>query len=679
MRQRGWLSHLSVMLLAGSVAGTALAQKAPDEAEHSRLRSGQIIYDFYQDDALTTLTRIALSEQQGMTPADAQQAELLAGGVSIAYGMPEQARQKLQALLNDPDSAPRTRILSWYWLSRLYFSQQRFAQASESYDRLLAVASQSDTALESVLTPQQWTTLNYQAAHLSLLLDKDTAYASKLDATNIETYYLLYNQGVKAFQKQRFDDAARLFEQAQTGLQQFIARPETPESDGLLSWLGWHTQSALPQTNQNEYHALLNRVLLARGQALLAKGKLALATDVFGQISGQTAARDEALLGYGWALAQGDDWPMAMGIWQFLTTQPENLFTLQARHALAVGYARNQGYQQAFNQLKALDARLDLAMQSLASLNAQTTTTAYWLTVGKKLGQQEEADTGTPVQPWPSVHKDILNQLLTKEGPQSTFTLLQQLVSLNTIAETLQHQLSQTRTFSFLLDERKAEHHTRSQKMETQDFTTRITLLDNQLNLLQSRYDLAVASQQSGADDEAYLSGLTVLANEAQFNALERLGGAQARFARLAAERAMKPDYAQRLKRIKGLLLWQMSEQYPAQIWAFKKQLKALNSELANAQSAASDLKQSMTSTAPIDADQSRVDELAAQIQSRLTTTQTLIEQITQALSSRTAARLSERHDYLQQQKYASELALLQLQDKWQPEQTYLKDGGVDE
>ena len=212
--------------------------------------------------------------------------------------------------------------------------------------------------------------------------------------SHIARQYLGYNEAVSAFERGDYALADQRFKQLAYALSRELEREISPS--GWFSWLNWWQDKRDESVTKHETHALLNEVLLARGQTLLMLGEQEQALGVFDAIdtdiyandvraqqadiaqstasetgSAQSLIRDEALLHYGWGLAQSGDWPLAMGVWAFLSEQDNNLYTLQATHALAYGYAQQGGEVQAYATLQLLLSKLTVVIDELELLSRQ--------------------------------------------------------------------------------------------------------------------------------------------------------------------------------------------------------------------------------------------------------------------------------------------------------------------
>jgi hypothetical protein len=88
---------------------------------------GQVLFAFYQGDHYGALVQQAIGDVKspdamGLKPAQQQQMALLKGGLSLSYGLTQQAQRVFETLLNQQsDHDIRTR--AWFWLGKIHYQQ----------------------------------------------------------------------------------------------------------------------------------------------------------------------------------------------------------------------------------------------------------------------------------------------------------------------------------------------------------------------------------------------------------------------------------------------------------------------------------------------------------------------------------------------------------------------------
>lgn len=657
------LLMLSVLLPLSSPAQDN--EKAPVSGLQAA-RFGETIYSVYLDDHLTSLTNMAVARTRGLNAEQLDIVTLLEGGVGLGYGMSSMAADKLTEQTQRDNEVDRP--LAWYWLARLSFTQGKYAQGLQAYDYFERDLEASDQDVDDVLTPSQWYDLNYEAAQASLSLGETeiTRFQSALPDDHVTLQYLDYNEAVASYAAGELDEAINQFAQVEAQLTEQLS--SKTQDTSWLTWIGWWQDREDETIKQAELEALLNQVHLSHGQAMLARGRFTDALGVFGEISGQSLVRDEALLQYGWGLARRNDWPLAMGVWDYLAKQPDNLYTLQATHALALGYAQQDGEVQAHDTLQALVTKLDGAINDLDNLSSNMQSAAFWSSLAAGVSGLQVDSTSQESQTqwqslWPAAHQDMLMGLMLQDGEQTD--QLAQLEELFALRESLLTRQAKIDTYTRLLDERDISHAQRASLHQNNPTKQQLQTILDRINVLKMNIANADAQISGASSADEALQGLSVFADEANQQWLARLSRADARYAHLVTQRKMRPKYAQRLARIKGILLWNLSESYQDAKWQTSKAMTELD-KLA----VAADQRQNQFSaliaqpnvTAP---QRERLEQMASRITVSLNKTNDLIKALETKLIANADQAIAQRRYYLSQQRNMSQLAILQLKDSW--------------
>jgi tetratricopeptide (TPR) repeat protein len=252
------------------------------------LRYGVVLYHFFQDEYFQSLTEMLLGEQKQDMPHHAEFAQLLRGGVSLSYGMDAQARALFEQLLaQHPKPAVRDR--AWFYLGKNYYERGDNATA-------LAMLERSGSELAPALRDER----DYLRAMIALQGGSGQVVAlsqyrsDKEDKPNPWLPYLDFNRGAYAAAAGDWRAATTAFEAA-----------------------------AATPLHGKEHKALRDRALVAAGYALLANGvadtnALQASLNTFRQVRLNGPFADQAMLGYGWAALQLEDYPLALQPWQAL-------------------------------------------------------------------------------------------------------------------------------------------------------------------------------------------------------------------------------------------------------------------------------------------------------------------------------------------------------------------------
>lgn len=303
----------------------------------SDLHYGDVLFNFYAGNDFEALTRLNAYEQWGRMPSHASDAALLAGGLYLTMGLHNEAGARFERLLT-ADVPVGVRNRAWFYLGKIWYTRGYYERAEQSLDRIVGS-----------LSPQ----LEAQRQHL---------YVNVL------------------MREQRFDDAAaRLrswsgpadwmaFARFNLGVA-LIRQNRIADAEPILTAVG------TLGTEDQELLALKDKANLALGFAWLQAGNAASARTALNRVrlSGPYATR--ALLGVGWANSSLGDFRGALTPW--LELHERNLLDPAVQESyLAVPYAFGklnanaqaaQYYETAISAFGAESMRLDQAVQRIGS------------------------------------------------------------------------------------------------------------------------------------------------------------------------------------------------------------------------------------------------------------------------------------------------------------------------
>ena len=234
-----------------------------------------------------------------------------------------------------------------------------------------------------------------------------------------------------------------------------------------------------------------------------------------------------------------------------------------------------------------------------------------------------------------------------------TSALIQQLIDIETQVVQLNRWKADIANFHRLIDEREVEAAHRTEQVKTLDFEQQLQHLSQQVKQLSERINRA---EQENKPE--------LLANEESLQHQARLDKAQSTFNYLAEHREMKPAYAQRLKRLQGVLQWQLSEAFPENLWQNKKQLTELGTLLAQAEFNKQKLLEAMDRRASFEIKRKNIDQLAARIDQQFEATESLKQALLTQLVDKNMDFLANERTQLNQYLYQAKLSKLRLQDK---------------
>lgn len=523
---RRWLT------LGLACALPAFAADQPPLTSVQDLRYGVVLYNYFQGDYFQALTELMLGEDHQDMPNHAQFAQLLRGGISLSYGLDAQAASIFDQLLAQLPK-PEVRDRAWFYLGKNYYERGDMDAAS-------TMLARSGNQLPDDLKQER----DYLRANIALqhgdLANGMIATGKDEKAMSPWLPYVLFNRGVLQSTQGNAQDAEKTFAQL----------------------------AALPLVDE-EHKALRDRSFTAAGYTSLSAGDAKQALASFRQVRLNSPFADKALLGYGWAAAQLKDYQLALQPWQELNQRSLLLPAVQ-EGLLAVPYAYEQLNAPA-QALQEYEHAEQLYLQEIARIDSATQT----------------LQTASLLNLWldPEAKKEWLSRNAELPvTPQLPF--LEHLLSLNAIQEILKdmrdlgvldNYLTDWRDRLVALDEAQALQYQRRQQVlrdrPDQKIAARYT------ELQQQRDAVATALQQAEQSGDG-----TLLMDAKDLAVWKRLERVRANIEMLQSKGQDVSAAKQSYQHYRGLLMWNLQDQYTARRWALTKQLRNLDTQLAKAQ-----------------------------------------------------------------------------------------------
>ena len=177
---RALRQFLTALCLAGCSLGAAAAE--PVQA----LRYGVTLFHYFQQDYFDALSELMIAQKTGELGVHTDHAELLRGGMSLSYGMDQQAQRIFTEFLDRPQPGV-DRDRAWFYLAKIAW------QRGET--------ERSDAAMQNIGTlasPALTEELNYMRASLNSRrgdYHKAREYLARLPANSDWLGYHYYNMG----------------------------------------------------------------------------------------------------------------------------------------------------------------------------------------------------------------------------------------------------------------------------------------------------------------------------------------------------------------------------------------------------------------------------------------------------------------------------------------------------
>ncbi|MFT4939587.1 MAG: hypothetical protein ACI88A_002630 [Paraglaciecola sp.] len=572
------------ILLLSCLAVNVYAQQttSSEQQQNKIIKAYEVgLFHYFQGDFFQALTQFEMLEQEypdGLKQlpehlaADKIEPELLIGGISLAYGLENQAADIFSRLLSAHND-PKTQTLAWMLLGKTYYQKRQFSLAAQAFAQISTEQAEDHLGTDNT---DEWLYMQSQL-HGFLPPIKQSIqmlqgdWLNELSEDSIYRDYVQYNQSLALLQQSRPFEAIQLLTDLANNQQGLFGHL-------LDDWLS----PLKSNSDTEEYYALKDRANLTLGYTYLQQGQVREALQAFQNVRLQSLDSQAALLGYGWAAAKDNDYQIALSIWQRLKDLSDTSeYVLEAY--LASAYA----YERAFAPIQAIDAlqqgllRYQEELVKLNKAKIKVSDEAYIRAFA--VTQGNKSDTENKPAEFGADQKDI-KALADEDHYLRNITLsnefrakVEALSSSVTMQNQLRNWLRRMQYYYLMLEERQTE---RSQRGKL--------LLRNRL--LEQLTDFGVLRDQLGgqiqlAKDEKDSSYLAPLESIAWQQRLDRANGRKQSIEVAKQQLNQKPladKYQQRLERLQGILLWQASEAFEQRVWQAQKQLNQLDDEMKN-------------------------------------------------------------------------------------------------
>lgn len=508
--------------------GAAAAEAVPGSVVRD-LYFGDALFYFYQDDHFDALTHLLAARAAGRVSHHEGESELLLGGLYLHYGQHQRAEDIFTRLLTQ-DQPPEVRDRAWFYLGKVRYQRGLHEQA-------LADLGQVGGALPPSLAAE----LPMLEAQANMALGRFDAAATVLDAwQGPEEWlpYARYNLGVALVRLGRLEDGARQLDQV-----------------------------GQSQPGSEELQNLRDQANLALGYAYLQQAMDGQARPVLGRVRLNGPFSSKALLGAGWADAEAENYQAALTPWLELKDR-DLLDSAVQESLLAVPYAYGRldahgpaaaGYESALAAFDGEIARLDVAIARAgdgglipAVLKTDDTDLGRWYWELANLPDTVEAR--------------YLYHLVANHDFQEG---LRNLRDLNALAAHLDEWQEKLGAFEEMVATRALAHAGREPAFSRGLDQADLAALQARRDALAARLDTIAASRD--------IAGLGTGEQLDQWRRIEALG-ADPQLASPAAAEARD-----RLRLLKGVLLWDLDREYQYRLWQQRQSLAELDGLLAQA------------------------------------------------------------------------------------------------
>ena len=536
---------LSGLLLTLPGAGVLAKNVKPDPdglAPHEvkDLHYGDVLFYFYQDDYFDSITRLLAAQQLERLPNTEGEAELLLGGLYLSLGEHVEAGKIFEKLLNS-NVSEAVRNRAWFFLGKVWY-ERGYLQESER-----ALHQVSDK-IQPRISAERYMLL----AQLMLReqrYDDAIAALSAWHGPRDWTAYAQFNLGVALVRVGRLPEAITHLDE--------VGRMET-KSEELL--------------------ALRDKANLALGFALLQAQRAADARPILERVRLDGPYSSKALLGVGWADSALGEFKRALVPW--LALRKRNLLDSAVQESyLTVPYAYNQlgatgqaaeFYNSAIDSFDAEMQRLDESIEQIRSghlldrlLNDDKKTALTWYWQLKTLPDAPESR--------------YLYQLLASNEFQEGLKNYRELSFMRQNIDGWRDDLS---AFNDMLDTRQTAYEQRAPKADAVMAATDLDAMTKRRVDFESRIN-----EIEHSDDVAALGTPEEQQNWARLKRVDDYLAAH-------PDDPDLEDMRDKLRLLKGVMYWRLSESFKARLWNERRSVKELEASLVETQKRAVLVKQ---------------------------------------------------------------------------------------
>ncbi|MFC4257963.1 tetratricopeptide repeat protein [Marinobacter lacisalsi] len=571
----------------GLMVGASLGVSADNGEAPTRAQDpdwGEVLYDYYQGNALDALTRLAVARQEGGIDGHGQHPALVEGGLMLSWGMLREARDRFQQLLDDSVDV-RLRNQAWFYLAKVFYLETDHDSARNALaqlDQTVFREQQPELYRESLYLQGQIALkdqLSGEAPELAGILDD-------LPDDSLFSAYLRYNRILVGGPDHR--------EQALEAL-----ASDLDDDD-------WQ------DARQGERQALQDRIRLTLAALRYQSGEHSEVPKVLAGIDDQSlfgarARRLETLS------AEGEDAEQVLAHWAAMETgeaSPQQMALV--RGVLHERAGRREQALTAYRDAASYwQDRYDGAAGRLVAPNQDDLLAAVvfaseeqgrqrWLP-GTTLLEFPESIVTDPygrleVMPAPDAGEDAagLAELIAGESFQRA---LKDFHELNQMARLLESGDQKLASFNLMLETRRQQ---RSERIR-QTRKALAGIEDDQWFQRQQAFHEQVGRAESEEDAAFFMT-------REQKALSKRLERAQARLARLPDDERTA-EQRRKLERVAASLTWQLVDDYGPNRWQVRSELNRLDAALDELTARKARLEQEMASPGALGELSARVEE----------------------------------------------------------------------
>ncbi len=528
-----WTVCLTLPLLL--VSHSLRAERIPPTLD---LPYGTALYQLFQSKTLGAITEIDVGKFKNSFRAQPDDAELLRGSLYFNYGLPEDAEEIFNQLL-DQKKPESTRDRVWFNLARVQYEQGNFDQAEQLLAHITKPLpdlreQQRQYLLSSLFTRRQ----SFEQAADAI---------EKINPRSIWRAYALYNLSVT---------------QIATGQEE----------------VGYQGLEKLQKLNipGDEFAGLLDSSQLALGLNSLRLEQNDEAINHFLKIRFSGPISNKALLGIGWAWSQKSDLDKAMGYWKALQKKTQiDGATLESYLAIPYALELKQRKAQAIEYYRQAAANYDKLLLEQQNIISQISDDQL---IDALIQHRILEDSSIKLIGESTLEKNTPNYLYTLIADKQFYQQLRHYQELLNILDALLKWDENIPLLSLMLNERRASFESKRPAIENSAAYDQLNALRSQVEQLSNRVTAIVSK-------ENYLA----LANPDEADYLQQLDEVKSSIEQLEQHQDVSEEKA-KFRLLKGLMQYQIETDFPTRAWHATSEVKYLNQAMLETTTAAQSL-----------------------------------------------------------------------------------------
>ncbi|HEY7774827.1 MAG TPA: hypothetical protein VIC26_16710 [Marinagarivorans sp.] len=598
-------------LMFCTICSTATAKEEPLSSV-ADLRYGVALYHYYQDQHFLALSDLLVAKERGGIQGHGDNPEIMMGGFYMAYGLERTASDVFERLL-DGNRPQKTRDAAWLYLAKMRYLRGDLTAAHEALNRVSAepvgvAADEIDALKVNLLLKEN-------------RLEQARAIVDEVDRNDDNAPYLYFNMAAAYARNQDYAQAVTFYNR--------------------IAQMRQRTEAHL---------SLYDKAMTAAGFAHLYNQQNDLAAEQFKRVRLDGPYSSRALLGFGWAQLEGENYRAALTPWQALSKRKlidEN--TQEAMVAIPYAYekmdlksAALQKYREAEAGFEAELATLDIYMQSLrgeamlASLNIDPSEDINWLDYAQSSNLAPQLT--------------YLTELFSRNAFRG---LIQELRDLLDLKRRLVEWQGRMNFYNDMLLEREANR-----------------ILEMDFMAQQQAYSRLDALSEERADIFRYLADIeknndfTALLQGNELSRLERIERAERNITLLEAAGEDVTEAKEKVRRHRGLLEWQSGQFFAERLWRGRKTLVELDQNIQNAKQTQARIQTQVANGDDLTPYRNRIDDARQRVEAQLVLISDEIDNAQEVLRGEVANVLDEQRGRLRYYLAQSRLAIARLLDE---------------